>query len=119
MVEQAVAADPEAVGGTPDFDSYPLRHGIEDARPIPGGVSVLWDDGLECRYHVFWLRENAPDPQTTHPVTREQALQLIDLPDDLSAVSAAPDPAGHRRTGDRSQAAGIPVASRSSSLSPA
>jgi gamma-butyrobetaine dioxygenase len=101
--DQAAATLAEA----PDFDSYPVLHAIKDASPFPGGVRVLWDDGLECRYHVFWLRENAPDPQTMHPVTREQALQLLDLPDDLEAVAAGTDAAGNLvvgwSTGDESR----------------
>ena len=91
----------------PDFDSYPVRHAIRDAVPIDGGVRVAWDDGLESRYHVFWLRENASDPETMHPVTREQALQLLDLPDDLEAVTAGTDAAGNLvvqwSTGDESR----------------
>lgn len=78
----------------PDFDSYPVTHRVSSAKPIDRGVQVVWDDGLQARYHVFWLRENAPDPQTTHPVTREQALQLVDIPDDLQSVEASPTEEG-------------------------
>lgn len=70
----------------PDFDSYPTMHRVLSATTGPRQVRVTWDDGMTSRYHVFWLRENAPDPTTTHPVTREQALPLVDIPDDLEAV---------------------------------
>ena len=43
---------------------------------LGGGVVVAWDDGLQSHYHPLWLRENAPDPETCHPVTREQRLML-------------------------------------------
>jgi len=80
--------------GTPDFDTYPIRHRLVRVEPIDRGVRAVWDDGLECRYQVFWLRENAPDAATTHPVTREQALQLLDIPADLTAAEAGVDGAG-------------------------
>ena len=109
MAPHAPAA-PEAaarLAETPDFDHYPVRQAIMEAAPIVDGVRVLWDDGLDCRYQVFWLRENASDPKTTHPVTREQALQLLDLPDDLEAVVAGADAAGNLvvrwSTGDESR----------------
>jgi len=90
----------------PDFDAYPVIQRIRTAEPIDSGVGVVWDDGLEARYHVFWLRENAPDAETTHPVTREQSLQLIDIPGDLAALSASPDANGglmvEWSTGERS-----------------
>ena len=97
MVDRGIAPreTTPALSELPDFDSYPVLHAIKAAAPIPKGVRVLWEDGLECRYHVYWLRENAPDPATTHPVTREQALQLIDLPDDLAAAAATSDAAGN------------------------
>ena len=97
----------EVLAGLPDFDSYPIDHSVEEARPVQDAVWVRWDDGLECRYHVFWLRENAADPATTHPVTREQALQLLDIPEDLACVAAATDRAGnlvvHWSSGEESQ----------------
>ncbi|MDJ0896360.1 MAG: TauD/TfdA family dioxygenase [Alphaproteobacteria bacterium] len=79
---------------TPDFDSYPIEHRIVHAEPIDRGVRVVWDDGLETRHHVFWLRESSADPETTHPVTREQALALIDIPADLRAEAVGTDESG-------------------------
>lgn len=87
----AAPADP------PDFDSYPMRARVSAATPIRHGVEVRWDDGTVSIHHRFWLRENAPDPETTHPVTREQALQLIDIPEDLEALATGPDSAGGLR----------------------
>lgn len=78
----------------PDFDSYPVEHSIVKAAPIDRGVSVTWDDGLEAQYHAIWLRENSADAETTHPVTREQALQLVDIPEELQVGSASPDENG-------------------------
>jgi hypothetical protein len=86
---------PNRLAEIPDFDSYPACHRIEQASPIPRGVRVRWNDDLDARYHVFWLREHAPDAETTHPVTREQALQRLDIPDGLEAVAAGTDAAGN------------------------
>lgn len=85
-----VAATPE----TPDFDSYPIDRLPVRAEPTAGGVRVMWDDGLETRHHALWLRENSPDPETMHPITREQALMLSDIPSDLAAAAASIEPGG-------------------------
>lgn len=87
-------ADPAGLPGTPDFDSYPIRHWPVAARAAGGGVEVDWDDGSSSRYHPMVLRENAPDPETTHPVTREQARMLTEFPADLAASAAEIDGAG-------------------------
>ncbi len=73
---------------TPDFDTYPVRHRVTAVDVIEHGVRVTWSDGLCSGFNRFWLRENAADPATTHPVTRELTLPLLDVPDNL-AVSHA------------------------------
>lgn len=78
----------DALPGVPDFDTYPIEHWPVAAGVRDGGVDIAWDDGAHCLFHPLTLRENAPDPATTHPVTREQALMLTDIPADLAAVSA-------------------------------
>lgn len=87
-------ADPIGLPGTPDFDSYPISHRPVAAHAAVGGVEVEWDDGSLSRFHPMVLRENAPDPETTHPVTREQARMLTEFPVDLSASSAEIDAVG-------------------------
>lgn len=87
-------AESGGLPGTPDFDSYPIRHWPVAAAAVNGGVDVQWDDGTSSRFHPMVLRENAPDPETTHPVTREQAKMLTEFPADLSAQSAGIDAAG-------------------------
>lgn len=85
------ATDPP---GAPGFNVYPTDRRVTHAWPIPMGVAVRWDDGLESQFHALMLRENSPDPETTHPATREQAIMLTELPSDLRAAAAGPDPAG-------------------------
>ena len=92
---------------TPDFDAYPIHHWPTSAAVRDGGIELGWDDGAVTRFHPMTLRENAPDPETTHPVTREQALMLHEIPGDLSAVGTRIDPAGALEvewsTGERSR----------------
>ena len=69
----------------PDFISYPEKSKIISVKKLNIGVEVLWDDSVVDHYHYFWLRENCPGPETTHPETREQTLKLLDIPEDLRA----------------------------------
>jgi len=94
MATLAETIDTPDLPQTPDFDSYPIRHRLAAVRAEAGGVTVSWTDGLESRHHPIWLRENAPDAGTCHPVTREQVLMIHEIPADLAAVSAAIDPVG-------------------------
>ena len=87
-------AESTGLPGTPDFDSYPVRHWPLAARAAEGGVEVEWDDGSRSKYHPMVLRENSPEPETTHPVTREQARMLTEFPADLAAVEASIDGSG-------------------------
>lgn len=84
----------DALPAVPDFDAYPITHTLTSAQPERGGVRVSWSDGLSSLYHPTWLRENASDPESCHPVSREQTLMLLDIPADLSAVSASVDAHG-------------------------
>ena len=72
----------------PDFDSYPVTETLAGARIVDGDVEVSWAVGSTSLLPSLWLREFSPDLGTIHPVTREQLIMLIDLPDDLSAADA-------------------------------
>jgi gamma-butyrobetaine dioxygenase len=91
---------------TPDFDHYPCDHNIISASVIERGVSVIWDDGIESQFHVYWLRENAADALTCHPESKEQQIQLLDLPEDLAATAVSVLSSGELQvdwsSGDRS-----------------
>jgi gamma-butyrobetaine dioxygenase len=77
----------------PDYDAYPVVRALLGARIVDGDVEVRWDDGSASALPGVWLREFSPDFGTIHPVTREQVIMLIDLPDDLraAAVEVLPD----------------------------
>ena len=77
----------------PDFDAYPVTEALSAARVVEGDVEVRWSDGRASLLPALWLREFSPDLGTIHPVTREQVIMLVDLPDDLyaAAVEVLPD----------------------------
>ena len=79
---------------TPDFDHYPTARRVDAITLLPLGLEVHWDDGAITTHHALWLRENAPDPETTNPDTREQTLQLVDIPENLRVLSASPSQGG-------------------------
>ena len=74
---------------TPDFDNWPVEHLPADAATDGRIVIVTWDDGRVSRYHAIWLRDNAAEPQTFSPVTREQISHPWDLPEALAASAVA------------------------------
>lgn len=76
---------------TPDFEHAPGAPPLSAARAHDTTLLLRWADGFEARFEALWLRENAPDPQTTHPVSREPLLPLMALPDDLRATHARVD----------------------------
>ena len=79
---------------TPDFDVWPCTHKITSAHVAGNAVCVCWDDGLECEFHSFLLRENSPDESTIHPLSRESVISPLDLPEDISARRVRVDDVG-------------------------
>lgn len=74
---------------TPDFDIWPVDRLPVEASSDGRIVTVAWDDGRVSRYHAIWLRDNAADPGTHSPVTREQVGHPWDFPENLAAASAS------------------------------
>ncbi len=79
---------------TPDFEVYDLNHKIDEVGIVATGIEVTWDDGQRSIHNNFLLRENSPDEQTVHPLSREMLISPLDLPDDLQAVDATTDDSG-------------------------
>lgn len=79
---------------TPDFDNWPVEHRICDVFVEGAQVCVTWDDGRSAAYHAFMLRENSPDEDTIHPLSREMVCSPLDFPDDLKASDAHVDESG-------------------------
>lgn len=79
---------------TPDFDFYPVAETITATRTDGKLVTITWSDGVESRYHVLWLRENAADSKTVNPLTKEATYDLTVSPDSLQVALAGLDNAG-------------------------
>ena len=78
----------------PDYDAYPVTVALSGARTVDGDVEIRWSDGSASVLPGLWLREFSPDLGTIHPLTREQVVMLIDLPDEVRAAAAEVLPDG-------------------------
>jgi len=72
----------------PDFDFYSCDESLAAVDLLNDALHLTWQDGVEVDVLLIWLREHSPDNRTFHEYTREQILQLTDIPDDLSIASA-------------------------------
>ena len=68
----------------PDFRKYVTKSTIKNISLHSSGVNITWSDDVTYSYNRYWLRENSPDPKTTHPDSLEQLINLLSIPDDLS-----------------------------------
>ena len=77
---------------TPDFEVWPVHETVQTAKITEHGLHLLWSDGRASDHHVLLLRENSPDPETTHPKAREMAIAPTDIAEDiiLSDVGVLP-----------------------------
>ncbi len=53
----------------------------EDGRVI----RLSWSDGLEARFHAFWLRDNALDPETRAPGNGQRLITISEVNPDTAA----------------------------------
>jgi len=77
-----------------DFRSYPLISALTAAHPLADRVEVHWADGRISPYHHVWLRDNCPCPQCVYTVTREQVLEIVDVPENLAPAVIHIDDSG-------------------------
>ena len=73
---------------TPDFDHWPIEHTVNKIGFSADILSVTWSDGAVSQHHALLLRENSPDPATTHPLAREMAILPADIAGDVGIGSA-------------------------------
>lgn len=71
----------------PDFRHYRSGETIRSIKIENFGLRVEWSDGRSDWFYALWLRENSPDESTTHPLSREQILEITELPDQVEIVS--------------------------------
>lgn len=85
---------PQQLPWTPDFDEWRVTHKITAATIEGDAVHIEWEDGRHSRHHALLLRENSPDEQTIHPLSREMRLSPHDLPEDTRPHQARITPHG-------------------------
>lgn len=67
-----------------DFRRYPLISPLTAATPLADRIQVTWADGRASPFHHPWLRDNCPCPRCVYSVTREQVLEIVDVPEDIA-----------------------------------
>ncbi|MFJ7796311.1 gamma-butyrobetaine dioxygenase [Pseudomonas sp. NPDC096950] len=67
-----------------DFRTYPLISALTGVQTLADRVLVKWADGRVSPFHHQWLRDNCPCPLCVYTVTREQVLEIVDVPEDLT-----------------------------------
>ncbi|WP_315335258.1 gamma-butyrobetaine dioxygenase [Pseudomonas grimontii] len=74
-----------------DFRTYPKLCDLADAQVLDDQIRVQWADGRVSPFHHQWLRDNCPCTHCVYSVTREQVLEIVDVDENLSAISARID----------------------------
>jgi gamma-butyrobetaine dioxygenase len=77
-----------------DYRTYTLVSTVERVRKLADSIEVTWADNRVSRFHNLWLRDNCPCSECNYSVTREQVFQIADVPRNLQAETARPNPAG-------------------------
>lgn len=77
-----------ALPTTPDFDVWPVSHQVQSLDVSADALTITWSDGARSAHHALLLRENSPDPQTTHPKAREMAIGPEEIAEDLCITGA-------------------------------
>lgn len=80
----------------PDFENPRRGPALIEAVGDAQGVRLRWADGRVDQVNALWLRENAAEPHTTHPVSREPLLPLLDIPGALWAKGVEVPEGGDR-----------------------
>lgn len=77
--------------GIADWRTYRLTAALASLRPLDNRLEVLWADGRVSPFHHLWLRDNCPCGECVYSVTREQVLEIIDVPANLAPSRASLD----------------------------
>ncbi|KTT58417.1 gamma-butyrobetaine dioxygenase [Pseudomonas oryzihabitans] len=73
------------MSASPDYSTYDVISPIRTALRDGAHVTVHWMDGRKSPYHLLWLRDNCPCKHCVYPVTREQIVEIVDIPEDIQA----------------------------------
>ena len=77
-----------------DFRTYPLISALKGVQVMDDHVLVEWADNRVSPFHHQWLRDNCPCPQCVYTVTREQVLEIVDVPEQLVPAAASVEAEG-------------------------
>lgn len=92
-----LAQDPLESPDIADYRRYPVSTGLSALRPHTDHLEVEWSDTRVSPFHYLWLRDNCPCAQCVYAVTREQVLEIVDVPADLQPRQARIEAAGALR----------------------
>jgi gamma-butyrobetaine dioxygenase len=79
---------------TPDNWHWPPSQNITSAKIGDKAVMLRWDNDRHSKLHPLWLRDNCCCALCLHQVTRENLLDLRDIPEDIQAASVEVDAEG-------------------------
>ena len=71
-----------------DFRTYPKICDLDKVQVLDDQIHVRWADGRVSPFHHQWLRDNCPCAHCVYSVTREQVLEIVDVDEHLTAISA-------------------------------
>ena len=66
-----------------DWRSYPSSVDLVGLHPADDRLDLLWRDGRISPFHHQWLRDNCACSRCVYDVTREQLLEIVDVPETL------------------------------------
>ncbi len=79
---------------TPDHLAWTTPSPFSTTKIANGCVDVNWMDGKSHQFHPFWLRDNYACADCLHQGTREQSLDIRQVPLDIAALSVSYDDEG-------------------------
>ncbi|MGY2402938.1 gamma-butyrobetaine dioxygenase [Pseudomonas sp. SDO5271_S396] len=71
-----------------DFRTYPKICDLDEVQVLDDQLRVRWADGRISPFHHQWLRDNCPCAHCVYSVTREQVLEIVDVDEPLTALTA-------------------------------
>ena len=77
-----------------DFRTYPWISALTGVQAMADRVLVKWADNRVSPFHHPWLRDNCPCPSCVYTVTREQVLEIGDVPENLMPAQTSIDAEG-------------------------
>lgn len=77
-----------AVAVIADWRRFPVRETVSGGAIAPETITVTWSDGRVSPFHFPWLRDNCACTECVHTLTREQMFEVVDMPLDLTPVTA-------------------------------